>query len=362
MPRTSRTMDLKEEQSWLVTASLIVIAAVAGAAALAYMRPVLVPLVLAIFVFYLVAPITDLLEQRLKVPRAASVALTLVIVSALLVLVGLLVSASIRGLLDSADIYREKMLALAQRIFAVLDRRGVDAGQDTLIRTLSEMPIGRMVQTTAGTVLGIVTNAFLVLIFVIFLMLGRRPDVIKPAIYREIDAKIRRFITLKFIISAATGLLVGIILAVVGLELALVFGVLAFLLNFIPSVGSIVAVLLPIPVALVQFEGGWQIYAVVIGPAIVQIVIGNGIDPKIMGKGLGLSPVTILAALVFWGLLWGIVGMLLAAPMTAVIRIVLSRLETTHGLAELLAGRIPGEQPKPRSPEAAVRDPGLETI
>lgn len=340
-------MELKEEQSWLVTASLIIIATVAGAVALAYMRPVLVPLVLAIFVFYLVSPVTDVLEQRLRVPRAASVFLTLLLVATLLALVGLLIWTSIRGLLESADIYRVKLIAFAERIFAVLDRRGVNLGQESVIDSLRHLPVGRMVQGAAGTALGLATNGFLVLVFVVFLMLGRRPHMIKPAIYREIDAKIRRFISLKFVISAATGILVGVILAVIGLEAALVFGVLAFLLNFIPSIGSIVAVLLPIPVALVQFDGGWQVFAVIAGPAVVQILIGNGIDPKLMGKELELSPVTILAALVFWGLLWGIVGMLLAAPITAVIRIVLAQFETTSGVAELLAGRIPGEQLRP---------------
>jgi AI-2 transport protein TqsA len=337
-------MELKEEQSWLVTASLIIIAAVAGAVALAYMRPVLVPLVLAIFVFYLVSPVTDLLEQRLRVPRAASVFLTLLLVATLLALIGLLIWTSIRGLLESADIYRVKLIAFAERLFAVLDRRGVNLGQESVIDSLRHLPVGRMVQGAAGTAFGLMTNGFLVMVFVVFLMLGRRPHMIKPAIYREIDAKIRRFITLKFVISAATGVLVGVILAVIGLEAALVFGVLAFLLNFIPSIGSIVAVLLPIPVALVQFDGGWQVFAVIAGPAVVQILIGNGIDPKLMGEELELSPVTILAALVFWGLLWGIVGMLLAAPITAVIRIVLARFETTSGVAELLAGRIPGER------------------
>lgn len=346
MARISGPIDLREEQSWLITASLIVIAAVAAAAALAYTRPVLVPLVLAVFVFYLVAPVADFLEQKARMPKALSIVITLLVVAALLALIGLLVSTSIRGLLDSADIYREKLIAFAERVFSFLDRRGVDLGQESVVESLRHLPVGRMVQGAAGPVFGLVTNGFLVLVFVIFLMLGRRPDVVKPEIYRQIDAAIRRFITLKFIISAATGLLVGIILAIIGLELALVFGVLTFLLNFIPSIGSIIAIILPIPVALVQFDGGWQVLAVILGPGIVQIVIGNGIDPKVMGKGLELSPVTILAALVFWGLLWGIVGMLLAAPITAVIRIVLAKFKTTRGVAELLAGRIPGERPR----------------
>jgi len=126
-----------------------------------------------------------------------------------------------------------------------------------------------------------------------------------------------------------------------GVDLALVFGVMAFLLNFIPSVGSIIATLLPMPLALVQFDSWLPITLVLVLPGTVQFTIGNVVEPLVMGEGLDLHPVTVLLALVFWGLLWGVVGMLLAAPMTAVLRIVLGRLEITRPLAELLAGRLP---------------------
>ena len=148
---------------------------------------------------------------------------------------------------------------------------------------------------------------------------------------------------MKFFVSATTGILVGVILYVMGLELALVFGVLAFLLNFIPNIGSVIATLLPIPVALVQFDSLATVGLVVLLPGAVQITIGNLIEPKIMGDGLDLSPVTILLSLVLWGLMWGIVGMLLAAPITAVLRIVLQHFETTRPLGEILAGRFPGD-------------------
>jgi AI-2 transport protein TqsA len=87
-----------------------------------------------------------------------------------------------------------------------------------------------------------------------------------------------------------------------------------------------------------------MIAAVILVPGLVQLVIGNGIEPLIMGEGLDLHPVTVLLALIFWGLLWGVVGMLLAAPMTAVLRIVLGRIETTRPVAELLAGRLPSSE------------------
>jgi AI-2 transport protein TqsA len=132
-----------------------------------------------------------------------------------------------------------------------------------------------------------------------------------------------------------------VILASFGIELALVFGVVTFVLNFIPSIGSIVATLLPIPVALVQYETMGPVIALVVLMTVVQLVIGNGLDPLLMGQNLNLSPVTILAALVFWGLLWGVVGMLLAAPLTAILRIILAQFETTRPMSELLAGRLP---------------------
>jgi AI-2 transport protein TqsA len=120
-----------------------------------------------------------------------------------------------------------------------------------------------------------------------------------------------------------------------------VFGITAFLLNFVPSIGSIVATLLPLPIALVQYDSLWPVLGVLLLPGLVQIVVGNGVEPMVMGEGLELHPVTILLALMFWGLLWGIPGMLLAAPMTAVLRIVLVRIQTTRPVAELLAGRLP---------------------
>lgn len=333
--------ELAEEQAWLVAASVILIAAVATGAALAYMRPALVPFVLSVFVYYLVSPIADLLETRARFPRWASTVATLLVVAGLLTLVALLVTVSMRGLLASADLYRERLTDLAQRAVEALDRRGIDIGQDGFLQAMRELPMGRVLQATATTALSLVTNGTLVLIFVIFLLLGRRREMVKSAVFREVDSKIRRFLVLKFIISAVTGVLVGTILALLGLKLALVFGMLTFLLNFIPSVGSIIATLLPIPVALVQYDSVWPVVGVIVLPTIVQMVIGNGIDPKVIGRGLDLSPVTVLVALVFWGLVWGVVGMLLAAPMTAILRIVLSQFATTTPVSEILAGRFP---------------------
>ncbi len=325
----------------LTEISLVVIAAVAIAAAIAYTRPVMVPFVLAVFIAYAVSPLVDLAQDRFRIPRAVSIVFALAVAIGLLTLLVLLISTSTERILASANIYRDRLASIAQKVFAVLDRLGIDLGQQPLLRGLEELPLASMVRGTAGTVVGLLTTGGLVAIFVVYLLAGRRPAELRTGFYAEIDAKVQRYIVTKVAVSATTGMLVGLILWLFGLELALVFGVAAFLLNFIPSVGSIVATLLPLPIALIQYESIWPIIGVLALPGAVQITIGNGVEPILLGESLDLHPVVVLLALIFWGMLWGVVGMLLAAPITAILRIVLARIETTRPVAEILAGRLP---------------------
>jgi AI-2 transport protein TqsA len=342
-PSNGENQNRPEELVWLSTVSLLVLAAVAAGAALLYTRAVMVPLVLALFFTYLVAPVVDTMQVRLKIPRWVSIFVAILIVFGLMTLLVMLITVSTQGLAESAPIYRERFSNLAEAVFSVLDRFHIDLGQDDLLEGLRTLPLLSVLRSTAGGVLNFVTSGLLVLFFSIFLLAGRKPHEERAGIYKIIDAKIRRYIATKVMTSAATGILVGTILAILGIDLAFVFGILAFFLNFIPNVGSIIATLLPLPLALVQSESLVRVLLVLILPTMVQITIGSILEPKLMGEGLDLHPAAILVALVFWGLIWGVVGMLLAAPITAVLRIVLARFETTRPVADLLAGRLPGE-------------------
>jgi AI-2 transport protein TqsA len=202
-----------------------------------------------------------------------------------------------------------------------------------------------LLTNTVGTVFGLISGTFFSIIFVMFIVMGRDPYAQHSEVYNNIVGKVRRYIGTKVVISLITGVLVWLALdRVVDLPLAGVFGILAFLLNFIPSIGSIFSTMLPIPVAVAQFQGtdgeivwGMVILAVLL-PGAVQITMGNVIEPKLMGGGLNLHPVTVLLALSFWGLLWGIPGMFLAAPITAAIRIVLMQFDTLRPFGRVLAG------------------------
>ena len=329
------------EQPKIVAGSLVILAAIAIAVALVYTRALMVPFVLALFISYLVMPLVEFLRERARMPRWLAVVIALLATVGVLTLLGMLITKSARSLLDSADIYQAELTALAERSFSVFDRFSLELGQGPLLEGIRELPILGMLRGTLGRIVDLVSTGFLVTIFVIYLLLSHKPPELREGIYAEINAKIRRYLVTKFLVSASTGAIVGSILAMFGLDLALVFGVMAFLLNFIPSIGSVVSTLLPVPMAIIQFDDPWMIAAIIIIPGIIQFTIGNGVESVIMGDGLDLHPVTVLLALIFWGLLWGPVGMLLAAPMTAVLRIVLERIETTRSAAEILAGRLP---------------------
>jgi len=139
----------------------------------------------------------------------------------------------------------------------------------------------------------------------------------------SITAQIRRYLSLQFLISSVTGFMVWLALTLIGVDFAITWGALAFFMNFIPTVGSIVASIPPILLALVQFYPSfWPGIITLIALLTIQLGIGNGIAPKVLGDQLNLSPVVILLSLLFWGWLWGIVGALLSVPITAALKIV----------------------------------------
>ena len=173
----------------------------------------------------------------------------------------------------------------------------------------------------------------------LFLLLGKKSRETSSE-WNDIIGHVKKYIFTKFITSSATGILVGLIYWFLGLELAFIFGTLTFILNFIPVIGSIIAVLLPIPIAVLQFQDSSTVLLIIFLPTIVHIVIGNIIEPKIFGETFGLHPITIILSLIFWGMIWGVIGVLLAAPITAIIKISFERFETTKQIARVLEGKI----------------------
>jgi len=335
-------MDEKRDESrWLITGSLVILAMVAIAVVLRYTSSVMIPFVLSLFIFSLVSPILDFQVLKFKIPRSIAVIITLLIILIIIAVISILVTQAVNTVIATVTDYTDNITQLlSKQVFPKLQEWHIDIDQKRIEQTIGNK-VPSLVTNTLGRVFNLLTNLFLILIFVVFLLSGRNPRTVRTGVYADIDQNIRRYLGAKLLISTITGCLVWAALWLLGLKLAGVFGMFAFLLNFIPSIGSIIATMLPVPVAVAQFQNPWYVMLVVLLPGLVQMTMGNYIEPKLMGRGLNLHPITVLLALFFWGLLWGVTGMFLAAPMTAIIRIILMQFDTLRPLGKLLAGELP---------------------
>ncbi len=337
-----------DTQARTQTAALAILAAVALGAALYWLRSVLVPFVLAIFIAYALAPLVALLHRRLRVPRLVALVLAFALTFVLLGGIGVLVSTSVAQVAQNAESYRAQIVETWGRVLLFLeDRTPFDVATVLADDVVEERVNAQVAAVTRGLVSAlneILSQGVLVLLFVLFLLIGSSSQQPLSGIWAEVRDSSQRYIVTKIGTSAVTGVLTGLILASLGVQPALTFGLLAFLLNFIPSLGSIVATLLPLPILLIDpsISPGTGVAAIVL-PGIVQFSIGNLIEPRVMGRSLDLHPVTVILALMFWGTLWGLVGALLAAPIAAVARLVLQRIEVTRPIADLMAGRLQSE-------------------
>jgi len=361
--------------------SAIILATVAIVFALRAMKPVMVPFVIALFLFYIFSPLTDLLKRRLRVPHGLAVTLSLICGLLVLSLLTMTVARSVETAIANFGKYRQnvelsisKLEELVRPFLPSLqeppelsapegtppgnaaggeprpdpsvDSASGEAPPDSpaaakTTRRPRELLLEEARTFLAGLALELPTffsTAALVLIFFGYLISGRRRA--SSPFLRKVAITVNRYLVIKVVVSLATGALVWMILRIVGLQLAFVFGMLAFALNFIPSVGSMIATLLPAPVAFSQFGLTTPMFLAILLPGCVQFVIGNVIEPLVQGEGLDLHPITVLLALMFWYSIWGIPGMFIAAPLTSVIRIFLRQTEWGQPIANLLSGRI----------------------
>jgi AI-2 transport protein TqsA len=327
------------------TGCLLILTALGGAGALYVFRSVLIPFVLAVFLTLCLTPVIDLQVERLRINRYVAVLTTIFMGVVVLGLGALLVTAAANEIARSKKDYQEqvrKTLARAQR-FIPPDWHTSDPNDPSQPLIAVPAQTARKVLTQiVSDIMTIVSNGLLVVIFMIFMVaktgMSRAPT---GSVLSEIESRIKRYILTMISTSGITGLLVGISLTILGVRFGWMFGFLAFLLNFIPSIGSIIATILPLPIALLDPELGLVAKILVLAiPGTIQFCIGNLLQPKLMGQSLNLHPVTVLLSLMFFGVIWGVTGMLLATPITAVVSFLLERSGYTRPVANLLAGNL----------------------
>lgn len=356
-PLRSRTPAIPTDKLIRVqTTCLLIIAGGITAAALYLLQPVMIPLALALVMAYALAPLVDLLTGRLHLPRLAAALTTLALVAGFFGGIGYLVGDSIDAVIDSGDAYEQTLIGLGHQIGLPLEKGDLAIDEAALQgsgwkvelwRYAADAPVGQWASSLADGVMGMLSTLGLVIIFALFMLVSdARADFY--SLRARVARRVKRYLAAKFLLSLITGILVGTSLWLIGIELAFLIGVLTFALNFIPNVGSLIAIALPLPLAFLDPEPGKTLLLVLLIPGLIQLIVGNILEPRYLGNEMRLHPVSVLAALVFWGMLWGVPGLLLAVPLTTAVHIAAGETELTRPIADLLSGRfLRPDEPEP---------------
>lgn len=313
-----------------------------------------IPLCVSLLLCYVLGIPLEYLE-RFKIPGYVRIMLVVICVLVLLFLLGKLVQANVRQFQSQLPGFEEKFWLYAR---VLLDRLDISPDQaremiDAVMVNFKQAglkPVGAMMQKFGDSFFSFLGNVIWVLLFMIFILAERGSmerrliqafgkERAAPALEsaEKINLAVQHYLGLKTLVSLATGFLVTVILWCFGTPFALLWGVLTFVLNFIPNIGSLVATIPPVAITLFQYGSFSRALGIAVLLTCLQVIVGNIVEPKVMGRGLNLSPLVVLLSLIFWGWMWGMTGMLLSVPLTAAIKISLEQLDSTRSLAILMS-------------------------
>ncbi|MCJ7611228.1 MAG: AI-2E family transporter [Candidatus Aminicenantes bacterium] len=312
-------------------------------------KPVLFPFLLAVVLSFIVSPVLDFLV-RIKIPRAVAIILILILTFFVLYLLGMLIFESGKGFASEIPKYAEKLRAGLDDLLRKMHLSRAKSPSIDWLASLDVNKLGSFFLSSLGPFLSFISNLFLVLIFLVFTLAGKGQtekkigNAFNPAqatrlrlIIKNINYQIQHYLAIKTISNLIMGILTAGILTIFGLNYALLFGFLTFVLNYIPTIGSIIATALPMLIAAFQFSSLWPAVWIGVLMTVIQNIQGNFVEPKLVGRGLGLSPLVVLFALFFWGWLWGIAGMVLAVPIVAMVKIVCDNIPGLKFIAVLMS-------------------------
>ena len=307
---------------------------------------IIVPFILALFIAVVLNPVVQRMV-KLRIPRVIAVSLLIVIIVMLMVLLLAYLGTSLNELARTLPQYRSSLVIPLKNLEPWLQRAGIGVSVDELVKYIDPNAAMTLVTNLLAQLSNAMSSIFLLLLTVVFMLLEvpqlpnklkqmmSRPTEGMAAIQRAIDS-VSHYLVLKTAISIVTGLVAWGMLAALDVRFAFVWGLLAFALNYIPNIGSVLAAIPPIAQVLV-FSGLYDALVVFAGYLVINLVFGNILEPRIMGRGLGLSTLVVFLSLIFWGWLLGPVGMLLSVPLTIIVKIALEQTNGGQSIAVLLS-------------------------
>ena len=300
------------------------------------------PFLVAVFLAVVSVPFMRFL-RRLRVPQPLAIFMTILAAVGAIGLLGWVVGRSVNQFTVVAPRYQARLQTLVDSSLRALNDLGVPTQE---WQSLDLLPgVFDVLGGALGAVASFASNSFLVLLTVIFILVEAAGFRTKLRVafgegtdmgqFERMTQQVQKYLVIKTAISATVGTLVGLWVAAFGLDFPLLWGLLAFLFNFIPNLGSIFAAIPAVLLAIVQFGPG-RAAVIAVGYVVINIVLGNFMEPTLMGRRLGLSTLVVFVSLVFWGWVWGPVGMLFSVPLTMVIKIALENTEEFRWVAVML--------------------------
>lgn len=320
------------------------------------------PTMTALFLSLLCIPPMRRLERH-GVPTPIALILVVFFATLLVVLVLAVIGRSITQFQAQLGDYQARLDLLVGNAISWLAQRGIEINTAELAGHINTGAILGLVSDTASGLLSALSNLFLVILTMIFMLLeaSTLPDKLRHAMndpdadlsgFAQAAERVQQYLAIKAVMSLATGALVGILCALCGVDFPLLWALVAFLFNFVPNIGSIIAAVPAVLLTLIQL-GASTALVVALGFFVINMVIGNALEPRLMGQKLGLSTLVVFLSMLFWNWVWGPLGMLLSVPLTVVLKIVFEHTEDLRWIAVLLGpGDANGQSAKP--PAAAA--------
>lgn len=332
---------------------ILFIAIIIAFAVLKIAASVIIPLVIAIMLSFVLEPLIAMLNKKLHIPKFLCIILIMVIAIIVIFFVGTLIVNSFRTILIQYPRYEERFMIIYESIASMFNLP-FNAEISLFNNLWDQASVRNFVQdltlSLSNSLLQFLKNGFIVFLFMFFFLSEMRffSEKFKVALsnilpnnmrsmLRDIASQTSRYISVKFYVSLLTGVLVYIYTLLIGLDFPVIWAFIAFIMNFIPNFGSIISGLLTSLFSLAQFwpEPGPVIITVTV-VLLINVILGNIVEPKIQGRNLGLSPFVLIVSLSIWGWLWGFAGMVLAVPIMVVIKIICENIDMLYPVSVLL--------------------------
>jgi len=337
-------LQLQKVAYFLITACAIVIILIYG-------KQLLIPFVFALLLWFIVRKIKQTQDRikfvREKVPSWVKSMIATIVILFVLGTISKIISASITTLAESHSGYDKNFVHMIDEL---PDLFGFDL-KDTLKNVFSGLNIGETLGTVFSSLTGVLSSTFMIILYALFIFLEETYFLIKirnilnsqgkfvqfVEISERIESSIEKYLWLKTLMSLLTGAMSYLVLLIIGIDTPVFWAFLIFLLNYIPTVGSLIATLFPATYSVIQFGGLHEGIMIIVFIASIQVLVGNILEPRMMGHSMNISPLVTIISLAFWGAIWGVTGMFLCIPITVVFMIILSQFERTRPIAIMLS-------------------------